>query len=112
MRNSTVLLGVVWLSGVTIQVKFSTDMTGYAPAGIYFRASLSHKHSWSKIKGYVTDNTQTIRGISPLHDSGTGSSLGTYGNFEVMPMLCPGGFDTCATSLSARETFRKNNTDV
>ncbi|KAI0085083.1 glycoside hydrolase family 92 protein [Irpex rosettiformis] len=74
-------------------VKFSTDMTGYAPAG------------------YITDNTQTIRGISPLHDSGTGSSLGTYGNFEVMPMTCPGGFDTCLTSLTARETFRKNNTD-
>ncbi|KAJ3770650.1 glycoside hydrolase family 92 protein [Lentinula raphanica] len=74
-------------------VKFSTDLTGYAPAG------------------YVTDPTQTIRGLSPLHDSGTGSSLGTYGNFEIMPMTCPGGFDTCATMLSDRETFRKNNTD-
>ncbi len=29
-----------------------------------------------------------------------------------MPLLCPGGFDTCATSLEAREIFRKNNTDV
>ncbi|KAG6850137.1 hypothetical protein H0H93_000522 [Arthromyces matolae] len=38
-------------------VKFSTDLTGYAPAG------------------YVADPTQFIRGISPLHDSGTGSSL-------------------------------------
>ncbi|THH33315.1 hypothetical protein EUX98_g870 [Antrodiella citrinella] len=74
-------------------VKFSTDLTGYAPAG------------------YVTDNTQTIRGLSPLHDSGTGSSLGTYGNFEIMPMLCPGGFNTCATTLATRERFRKNNTD-
>ncbi|KAJ3981405.1 glycoside hydrolase family 92 protein [Lentinula detonsa] len=74
-------------------VKFSTDLTGYAPAG------------------YVTDPTQTIRGLSPLHDSGTGSSLGTYGNFEIMPMTCPGGFNTCATMLSDRETFRKNNTD-
>ena len=27
-------------------------------------------------------------------------------------MTCPGGFDTCLTSLTARETFRKNNTDV
>ena len=26
--------------------------------------------------GYVADNTQKIRGLSPLHDSGTGSSLG------------------------------------
>ncbi|KIK69222.1 glycoside hydrolase family 92 protein [Collybiopsis luxurians FD-317 M1] len=74
-------------------VKFSTDLTGYAPAG------------------YVTDPTQTIRGLSPLHDSGTGSSLGTYGNFEIMPMTCPGGFNTCATRLADRETFRKNNTD-
>ncbi|KAJ4483906.1 glycoside hydrolase family 92 protein [Lentinula aciculospora] len=74
-------------------VKFSTDLTGYAPAG------------------YVTDPTQTIRGLSPLHDSGTGSSLGTYGNFEIMPMTCPRGFDTCTTMLSDRETFRKNNTD-
>lgn len=82
--------------------------------------------------GYVTDNTQFIRGISPLHDSGTGSSLGeyrycspcttktkghlylwigTYGNFEIMPLLCPDGFDTCTTTLAARERLRKNNTD-
>ncbi|TFY63838.1 hypothetical protein EVG20_g6155 [Dentipellis fragilis] len=74
-------------------VKITTDMTGYAPAG------------------YVTDNTQFVRGMSPLHDSGTGSSLGTYGNFEIMPLLCPHGFDTCTTKLAARERLRKNNTD-
>ncbi|KAI0044234.1 glycoside hydrolase family 92 protein [Auriscalpium vulgare] len=74
-------------------VKFTTDMTGYAPAG------------------YVTDNTQFVRGMSPLHDSGTGSSLGTYGNFEIMPLLCPEGFETCTTKLAARERLRKNNTD-
>ncbi|KAF8902926.1 glycoside hydrolase family 92 protein [Gymnopilus junonius] len=74
-------------------VKLSPDMTGYAPAG------------------YVTDATQYIRGLSPLHDSGTGSSLGTYGNFEIMPLLCPGGFDTCPTTLSQRERLRKNNAD-
>ncbi|EDR11581.1 glycoside hydrolase family 92 protein, partial [Laccaria bicolor S238N-H82] len=73
--------------------KFSTDMTGYAPAG------------------YVTDPTQFIRGLSPLHDSGTGSSLGTYGNFEIMPLLCPGGFNTCTTILAARQRLRKPNTD-
>ncbi|KAF9482237.1 glycoside hydrolase family 92 protein [Pholiota conissans] len=73
--------------------KFSPDMTGYAPAG------------------YVTDATQYIRGLSPLHDSGTGSSLGTYGNFEIMPLLCPGGFNTCTTTLAARQRLRKNNTD-
>lgn len=37
---------------------------------------------------------------------------GSYGNFEIMPLLCPGGFDTCTTSLATRERFRKNNTDV
>lgn len=74
-------------------VKFTTDLTGYAPAG------------------YVTDPTQFVRGISPMHDSGTGSSLGTYGNFEVMPVLCPHGFDTCTTSLAARQRLRKPNTD-
>ncbi|KAF8813953.1 glycoside hydrolase family 92 protein [Phlegmacium glaucopus] len=73
--------------------KFTTDMTGYAPAG------------------YVTDPTQFIRGLSPLHDSGTGSSLGTYGNFEIMPLLCPGGFDTCTTTLAARQRLRKPNSD-
>lgn len=74
-------------------VKFSTDMTGYAPAG------------------YVADPTQKIRGLSPLHDSGTGSSLGTYGNFEIMPLLCPHGFVTCTTTLDARERLRKKNSD-
>ncbi|EJD03194.1 glycoside hydrolase family 92 protein [Fomitiporia mediterranea MF3/22] len=73
--------------------KFSTDLTGYAPAG------------------YIVDPTQKIRGLSPLHDSGTGSSLGSYGNFEIMPLLCPRGFHTCTTLLTARERFRKNNTD-
>lgn len=75
-------------------VKFSTDLTGYAPAG------------------YIVDPTQKIRGLSPLHDSGTGSSLGTYGNAEIMPLLCPKGFDTCTTSLASRERFRKPNTDL
>jgi hypothetical protein len=28
-----------------------------------------------------------------------------------MPLLCPGGFDTCTTTLLARERYRKNNTD-
>ncbi|KAK7040792.1 hypothetical protein VNI00_009698 [Paramarasmius palmivorus] len=74
-------------------VKFSTDLTGYAPAG------------------YVTDPTQKIRGISPLHDSGTGSSLGSYGNFEVMPLTCDGGFDNCTTLLNDRLRLRKLNTD-
>ncbi|KAF8893524.1 glycoside hydrolase family 92 protein [Infundibulicybe gibba] len=57
------------------------------------------------------DPTQFIRGLSPMHDSGTGSSLGTYGNFEIMPLLCPGGFNTCTTTLAARQRLRKLHTD-
>lgn len=37
--------------------------------------------------------------------------LGTYGNFEIMPLMCPDGFDTCTTRLADRERLRKNNTD-
>ncbi|KAL5507031.1 hypothetical protein ACEPAH_6487 [Sanghuangporus vaninii] len=74
-------------------VKFTTDFTGYAPAG------------------YIADASQQIRGLSPLHDSGTGASSGSYGNFEIMPLLCPDGFDSCTTRLAARERFRKNDTD-
>ena len=60
--------------------------------------------------GYISDPTQKARGLSPLHDSGIGSA-GSYGNFEVMPLLCPGGFTTCATRLAERERYRKNDTD-
>ena len=60
--------------------------------------------------GYVADATQFIRGLSPLHDSGTGSSLGTYGNFEIMPQIgCD--FNTCPTRYEDRLRLRKNNTD-
>ncbi|KIY50865.1 glycoside hydrolase family 92 protein [Fistulina hepatica ATCC 64428] len=72
--------------------KITTDMTGYAPSG------------------YVTDATQYIRGLSPLHDSGTGAS-GSYGNFAVMPLLCPDGFETCATRYAARERLRQPYSD-
>ncbi|KAL5528186.1 hypothetical protein ACEPAF_7322 [Sanghuangporus sanghuang] len=74
-------------------VKFTRDFTGYAPAG------------------YIADASQQIRGLSPLHDSGTGASTGSYGNFEIMPLLCPDGFHSCTTRLAARERFRKNDTD-
>lgn len=36
---------------------------------------------------------------------------GSYGSFEIMPLLCPDGFDTCTTTLEARERLRKRNTD-
>ncbi|KIY53439.1 glycoside hydrolase family 92 protein [Fistulina hepatica ATCC 64428] len=81
-------------------VKITTDITGYAPAGTSLR-----------ILGYITDPTQKVRGMSPLHDSGTGASSGIYGNFEIMPEVCPNGFYTCPTQLLSRERYRKNNTD-
>ena len=37
--------------------------------------------------------------------------IGTYGNFEIMPLLCPGGFITCTTTLAARERLRKPDSD-
>ncbi|EEB97581.1 hypothetical protein MPER_03070 [Moniliophthora perniciosa FA553] len=73
-------------------VKFTADFTGYAPAG------------------YIADPTQKIRGFSPLHDSGTGSSSGSYGNFEVMPMTCD-SFKNCTTKLTDRQRLRQLNTD-
>lgn len=48
----------LFLNLLFLKAKFTIDMTGYAPAG------------------YVFDPTQEVRGLSPLHDSGTGSSLG------------------------------------
>ena len=36
---------------------------------------------------------------------------GSYGNFEIMPLLCPGGFNSCTTTLAARERLRKPNSD-
>lgn len=57
--------------------------------------------------GYITSLTAPIRGLSLLHDSGTGSSLGSFGNFESMPVVCPGNdFSACPTTLDARKRMR------
>lgn len=70
-------------------VKFNVDVDQYAPAG------------------YVTDLNGDIRGLSPLHDSGTGSSAGSFGNFESMPVVCPGNdFKKCPTRLDDRKRKR------
>ncbi|SPO35202.1 uncharacterized protein PSFLO_00673 [Pseudozyma flocculosa] len=75
--------------------KVGLNVEGYSPAG------------------YVSDNVQPTRGVSPLHDSGTGSSDGSYGNFCVMPVTCKGNdLDACPTLLDSRLRFRKNGTDV
>ena len=55
--------------------KITTDMTGYAPAGVYHGVHNCSQNN-SHLAGYITDPAERIRGLSPLHDSGTGSSLG------------------------------------
>jgi hypothetical protein len=37
--------------------------------------------------------------------------IGSYGNFEIMPLICPGGFNTCTPNLAGRERLRMDNTD-
>ena len=47
-------------------------MTGYAPAGEPGNFSCQESNLF-RSSGYVADNTQLVRGLSPLHDSGIGS---------------------------------------
>lgn len=69
-------------------VKISVDCDGYAPAG------------------YVADPKARVFGMSPLHDSGIGSAPGSYGNFEIMPIQCPEGLDTCSPTVKDRMRHR------
>ena len=48
-------------------------MTGYAPAGKMGSFSCQDSTNLSGSSGYVADNTQLVRGLSPLHVSGIGS---------------------------------------
>ncbi|TLD29267.1 hypothetical protein PspLS_04255 [Pyricularia sp. CBS 133598] len=63
--------------------KVTINVDGYAPAG------------------YVSESKEIIKGMSPLHDSGTGSADGSYGQFSIMPVVC-GGFESCPTIETAR----------
>ena len=60
-----------------LQAKITTDITGYAPAGTFVR-KLEARKRLTPVEGYVTDNTEFVRGLSPMHDSGTGASSGTF----------------------------------
>ena len=53
-------------------------MTGYAPAGYYLLPSIliTFINPVNRSLGYIADPTQFIRGLSPLHDSGTGPGHG------------------------------------
>lgn len=62
--------------------------------------------------GYISNLLAPVRGLSMLHDSGTGSSLGSFGNFESMPVVCPGNdFAACPTTLDARKRLRMPGMD-
>lgn len=74
--------------------KITVDVDQYAPAG------------------YVSNVTGLVRGMSYLHDSGTGSSSGSYGNFESLPISCPGNdFNRCKVLLDDRKRKRKAGRD-
>lgn len=76
-------------------VKIGIDVDGYAPAG------------------YTGDVGSAVRALSILHDSGTGSSLGSFGHFETMPVVCKDdSFDACSTLLDARMRNRTAGKDA
>lgn len=75
---TTILSNISSTLSIRAQVKFTTDFTGYAPAGNVFAYLSPVKLNCERyISGYIADPSQYVRGMSPLHDSGTGSSLGT-----------------------------------
>lgn len=62
--------------------------------------------------GYVTNVSAAVRGVGLLHDSGTGSGDGSYGNFESLPILCPdNNIHLCPTRLDDRKRARKPGQD-
>ncbi|MBW0482570.1 hypothetical protein O181_022285 [Austropuccinia psidii MF-1] len=74
-------------------VKVNPDIQGYAPPG------------------YNSNVSEPIKGFSMMHDSGTGSTA-SYGNFEIMPVSCPQGFDSCPTWSTRRTKQRVPGSDV
>ncbi|KAE8230677.1 hypothetical protein CF326_g4317 [Tilletia indica] len=63
--------------------------------------------------GYNDDIHAPVRSLGALHDSGTGSSDGSFGNFGVMPVVCQGGhFDKCTTTVDARKRMRAKGKDA
>ncbi|MBW0474806.1 hypothetical protein O181_014521 [Austropuccinia psidii MF-1] len=74
-------------------VKISADCKGYNPAG------------------YTAKQSAQIYGFSPLHDSGIGVQ-GSYNIFEIMPLNCSKGVNTCRPHPDDRLTLRKPGYDV
>ncbi|UZJ55529.1 hypothetical protein CBS101457_004849 [Exobasidium rhododendri] len=75
--------------------KLGIDVDSYAPAG------------------YNDDMTAPVRGFSILHDSGTGSSSGSFGNNECQPLICTNDdYQLCPVTLDDRKRLRKRGKDV
>ncbi|KAJ1030622.1 hypothetical protein NDA18_001862 [Ustilago nuda] len=118
-------------SSFTPAAKVSTNLTQYVnvfvgteansdPGDVFAGASVPYGMAKATINvegyapaGYVWPGDKPTRGVSPLHDSGTGSSEGSYGNFCIMPVLCTdNSLDACPTLLEPRERMRLNGTDI
>jgi hypothetical protein len=75
--------------------KLGIDVDSYAPAG------------------YNDDLGAPVRGFSILHDSGTGSSSGSFGNNECQPVICTNDdYQLCPVTLDDRKRLRKKGRDV
>ncbi|KAK0560031.1 hypothetical protein OC861_006435 [Tilletia horrida] len=63
--------------------------------------------------GYNDDPNAPIRSVGSLHDSGTGSGDGSFGNFGVLPIVCSGNdFNKCTTTVESRKRIRAQGQDV
>ncbi|KAL9938972.1 hypothetical protein V8E36_001785 [Tilletia maclaganii] len=63
--------------------------------------------------GYNDDINAPIRSLGSLHDSGTGSGDGSFGNWGVLPIVCPNNnFAKCTTTVDARKRTRAPKKDV
>ena len=75
--------------------KLGIDVETYAPAG------------------YNDDINAPVRGFSILHDTGTGSSSGSFGNFESMPVICShDNYQLCPVTLDSRSRMRAQGKDM
>lgn len=75
--------------------KIGIDVDTYAPAG------------------YNDDLDAPVRGMSLIHDTGTGSSSGSFGNFESMPVICTNdNYQLCPTTLDNRKRKRAKGKDI
>ncbi|KAL9939006.1 hypothetical protein V8E36_001819 [Tilletia maclaganii] len=62
--------------------------------------------------GYNDNVERPVRSVGSLHDSGTGASDGSFGNWGVMPVVCHGNdLKACKTTVDARKRQRAANKD-